>query len=311
MITNEFIENISLQDEEWKQVGVEGHHYLVSSFGRIVSCPYTTTGCVSGKTSARLLTPVKDKRGFLNIRINKKVHKVHHLVASAFLKNECACRYVIHKDGNKENNCVSNLSWSESISKNKDINNLPSFSFGLDSLPEEEWRQIEGTLGEYLVSSFGRVKSIKRKPIVLAPKIDRNGYVHVAIFNGRTRRDVQVHRLVAEAFLGPSCGMEVDHIDGNPGNNSVTNLRWATHAENMNNPITTERLKKRVGPMKGRLGKRNARSKPIIAIDASGVRIEFEGIRDASRKGYSYHRIQYCLHHENAYYCGFKWRFLN
>ena len=44
-----------------------------------------------------------------------------------------------------------------------------------------------------------------------------------------------VHRLVALAFLGPrpSERHEVAHGDGCRTNNHWTNLRWATHSENM------------------------------------------------------------------------------
>ena len=51
-----------------------------------------------------------------------------------------------------------------------------------------------------------------------------------------------VHRLVAYAFLRKDeLADEVDHIDGNPANNRVENLRWVTHIENMNNPISRTR----------------------------------------------------------------------
>ena len=48
--------------------------------------------------------------------------------------------------------------------------------------------------------------------------------------NGRMRR-VYMRRLI----LNPSQGLEVDHIDGNALNNQRSNLRLATHAENMRN----------------------------------------------------------------------------
>lgn len=42
-----------------------------------------------------------------------------------------------------------------------------------------------------------------------------------------------IHQLVAEAFIGPRPeGLETCHNDGDPTNNHVGNLRYATHAEN-------------------------------------------------------------------------------
>ena len=42
-----------------------------------------------------------------------------------------------------------------------------------------------------------------------------------------------VHRLVAIAFIGnPQKGQEVNHIDGNKGNNAVENLEWVSKSEN-------------------------------------------------------------------------------
>lgn len=52
-----------------------------------------------------------------------------------------------------------------------------------------------------------------------------------------------VHRLVAQAFI-PNLDNkpQVDHIDTDPSNNVVTNLRWVTSLENQNNPLTLARL---------------------------------------------------------------------
>ena len=42
-----------------------------------------------------------------------------------------------------------------------------------------------------------------------------------------------VHRLVLETFVGPCLeGMECRHLDGDPGNNRLENLRWGTRQEN-------------------------------------------------------------------------------
>lgn len=45
-----------------------------------------------------------------------------------------------------------------------------------------------------------------------------------------------IHRLVLETFVGPPPdGCECDHIDRDPSNNKLENLRWVTHYENMKN----------------------------------------------------------------------------
>ena len=41
-----------------------------------------------------------------------------------------------------------------------------------------------------------------------------------------------VHRLVASAYLGDVTGKVINHIDGNPSNNAVTNLEIVTQKEN-------------------------------------------------------------------------------
>jgi len=56
-----------------------------------------------------------------------------------------------------------------------------------------------------------------------------------------------VHKLVAWAFLPPPLEGEdtIDHIDMNKLNNHISNLRWATHADNINAAIA---LKKDMTP---------------------------------------------------------------
>jgi hypothetical protein len=47
-----------------------------------------------------------------------------------------------------------------------------------------------------------------------------------------------VHRLVLETYIGPCPdGMECRHLDGNPLNNNLSNLRWGTKSENVRDAI--------------------------------------------------------------------------
>lgn len=92
----------------------------------------------------------------------------------------------------------------------------------LFTLPGERWADVARAPG-YLVSDQGRVLSPGGR-LIGQPNHAR-GYVRV---NLPGQRITMVHHLVAEAFIGPSRGAHVNHIDKNPQNNRVENLRYGT-----------------------------------------------------------------------------------
>lgn len=102
----------------------------------------------------------------------------------------------------------------------------------------ETWKDVPGYEGYYKVSDIGRVMSLDRfdgrsmlKSKLLKPNLHTNGYYKHILSQRSVRKSVYIHRIVAAAFLGIS-SFEVDHIDGNKANNSVSNLRYCTHREN-------------------------------------------------------------------------------
>ena len=99
----------------------------------------------------------------------------------------------------------------------------------------ETFKIIEG-FENYSVSDLGNVKNNKTGR-QLKPGKDQLGYELVILTSGnKSRSTKKVHRLVAGAFLANSNNKcFVDHIDNNPSNNGVVNLRWATACENMHN----------------------------------------------------------------------------
>ncbi|WP_161947741.1 HNH endonuclease [Rufibacter ruber] len=104
----------------------------------------------------------------------------------------------------------------------------------------EEWREIiiEGqAIPGYRISSRGEVLSTKYKePRILRPGLNQKGYAQVSLRNGDRYQKCLVHRLVAEAFIPNPNGLPiVDHIDTDPLNNCVENLRWVNARTNMQN----------------------------------------------------------------------------
>ena len=95
----------------------------------------------------------------------------------------------------------------------------------------EKFKEVEG-FPNYEISTWGRVFN-KRIGRFQTPYHHHKGYLRVDLVNEDGRKHFKVHRLVATAFIpNPDGKPQVNHIDGNPANNSVTNLEWVTNREN-------------------------------------------------------------------------------
>ena len=95
-----------------------------------------------------------------------------------------------------------------------------------------EWKEINP---DYIVSNDGQVIS-KRfgRSRVLKPRRNKLGYAHVWISTDAGPRTCKIHRLVAEAFIGPppTTAHEVNHKNGIRDDNRSDNLEWVTHRQN-------------------------------------------------------------------------------
>ena len=97
---------------------------------------------------------------------------------------------------------------------------------------EEIWRSIDGYEGLYEISNMGRVKTYRSNK-VLKNSVRPRGYLFVTLYNGGTHKSHSIHRLVAQAFISnPNNYPIINHKDGNPSNNIVSNLEWCTYSYN-------------------------------------------------------------------------------
>lgn len=226
--------------EEWRDIqGYEGC-YQVSNLGRVRSLdrfvetsrtkPFTVHGkilcaeSVNGKCRVGLREDGK-----------KTVHlHVEKLVAEAFVDNQDGYPDVIHVDGDVSNNNADNLAWGVSDT-----------CYVFDSSKPEEWRDVVGYEGLYMVSNRGRVKSLSgevntmggvriKQETILKQTLNAYGYPQVALHKDGASQLRRTHRLVAEAFIpNPNDLPVVDHINAVRNDNNVENLRWVTTRENV------------------------------------------------------------------------------
>ena len=145
---------------------------------------------------------------------------------------------------------------------------------------EEIWKPIPGYEGFYEASTFGRIRSVERiaigrwgrnhrKSHVLSQNDVHDGYKQVKFSIDGIKSQPSVHRLIAETFIdNPHNLPQVNHKDGNPGNNRVENLEWCTASENSQHRNRV--LGKWVGHKK----------KPVYCFDTNTV---YESSHHASR----------------------------
>ena len=118
----------------------------------------------------------------------------------------------------------------------------------------ETWKAIPDYEGYYEISDHGRVRSLERTVLGKGGKtnlrrtrvrktfVSNNGYPIILLSKNGVNRTFLLHRITAIVFIpNPDSLPEVDHIDRNRLNNTLTNLRWCNRKTNLENRASFER----------------------------------------------------------------------
>ena len=160
-------------EDIWKDVsGYEGL-YQVSCSGLIRSIDKIINGCnyKPRRIIGKILTPYISLNGYLTITLSKnnvlKNHRLHRIIAKAFLSNPQNLPEINHKNENKRDNNITNLEWctklyniryGNGISKRSKLNTNQVFSILKDG------RTLKEIAKDYNVH-FTTISQIKRRII--------------------------------------------------------------------------------------------------------------------------------------------------
>ena len=117
----------------------------------------------------------------------------------------------------------------------------------------EKWIPILGYEGLYSVSDLGNIRSETRfighyaggkrlsKGKEIKPYTSMHGYLIVTLCKDAIHKKTSVHRIVLASFTRENKKLDVCHIDGTRTNNQLSNLKWGTRSENMQDCVRHNR----------------------------------------------------------------------
>ncbi|CAD5472564.1 hypothetical protein QREC_QR164_01839 [Escherichia coli] len=200
--------------------------------------------------------------------------------------NETNAEYLVRKFGELESKLETAL--RECRSAGITIDNLEAKCAALADLFGDV-KEIFGFKYRYFITSKGLIFSLASGELKqLNPTMrgkNRNQYLFVRLELEGKLKGVNIHRLVAENFLGPKPSDEhvINHIDGNKQNNDVSNLEWTTVAGNTQHAYRT-------GLAGGR--KHGSYKGPVCAENEEGFGYVFFDSKQAIEAGFNPNSIR-------------------
>lgn len=186
---------------------------------------------------------------------------------------------------------------------------------------EEEWRDIgiiDGIdyTGLYQCSNTGKFKTMEKTDSIGRIRHEKilngflnDGYIYVALFKNKIKKEIGLHRLVAltfgieptEQFKNvPLDELDINHKDENKHNNCITNLEWCDKGYNNGYGKHCSRVSEK---LKGRKRGYGMRKQAIVQLDKETNEVinVFSSLRQASKSSGISHKTL-------SFYCKGIWK---
>ena len=190
---------------------------------------------------------------------------------------------------------------------------------------KEEWKTIPDW-DLYEISNLGRLRGkdrivnnhggpYVRKSKLLKPAKDKYGYYTFCFNQNGKKKNIKIHRLVAECFIpNPENKPCVNHIDNNPSNNRVDNLELCTHQENTDWMITQGRFDRTPEWLDNLHKSQESTYKAVKGTNiATGETLYFNKLNSVNEMGFQPSCVCNCCSNKNGItqHHGYTWEYIS